>query len=221
MGYLCLNSISLWLNVTLKTILQDGQHQYTAAYFWIYRRAWYRKDALFEIADLWLHLQNGLILKTMEWIPEQTHDLATLNYWPAFRHIQPQTLQKVTLTFSASHQTLVKSLCSCLAEPRGHNRAPFTASQRERLRQNRGGRLKKNSWSPFPISLLSQKSPRCLRFLAQPSTTLVTQFWGWALFQCRHISQLARRSPNILPITHKEADTENKANYQICAIELK
>lgn len=43
----------------------------------------------------------------------------------------------------------------------------------------------------FSIRLLSWKSPRCLRFLGQPSTTLMTQLWGSVLLQDCHIDQLA------------------------------
>lgn len=97
------------------------------------------------------------------------------------------------VTFPASHQPLVKSLWSRLAEPWGQQSSFQPVSQCGWVRQNRGDDLKKGAgWSLFSISLLSWKSPRCLRFLGQPSTTPLTQFWGSALFQGCHIGQLAR-----------------------------
>lgn len=59
--------------------------------------------------------------------------------------------------------------------------------------QQRGMTRKKMQADLFSIRLLSWKSPRCLRFLGQPSTTQMTQLqlWGSVLFQDCHIDQLA------------------------------
>lgn len=74
----------------------------------------FMKYFAFQSHDAKFHNRYIILLHWLIWLTGNIH-----------RHTKTQ---KVTMTFSVSHQTLVKGDCSRLAMQRGHNRAPFNSS---------------------------------------------------------------------------------------------
>lgn len=117
-------------------------------------------------------------------------------------------LQKVTLTFPASHQTLVKSLCSRLAEPRGQQSSFQPASQCEWVRQNRGGWLGKGCrlTTAFHQFIMEEpQMPQILRSALDNSDDTIVSFSFVPGLPHRPVGQGFSIT---FTIRHKESDME-------------
>lgn len=132
------------------------------------------------------------------------------------QHIQAQLFQKVTLTFPASHQTLVKSLCSGMVEPRAH-RACVTVWMSE-TKQRGKTRKKIQDDCCFPSICYHGRASDALDSWSSPQTTTMTQIWGSAWSRVATSASWPEIEPHFSNRTHKDIKKRFTRKYVLMVL---